>query len=72
LLQENEYNDISESEYSSDSEINVNILSGVEQSVSFDQAENVSNNSSKQSGCMGKFRCWATMFSVYWQAWYKC
>jgi hypothetical protein len=47
-LQENEYSDISDSEYSSDSEINVNILSGDEQSVSSDGSENVSNNSSMQ------------------------
>jgi hypothetical protein len=36
LLQKNEYNDVSESEYNSDSEINVKILSCVEQSVSSD------------------------------------
>jgi hypothetical protein len=48
LLQENEYNDISESDCSSDSEINVKILSGGKQSVSFDEAENVSDNRSKQ------------------------
>jgi hypothetical protein len=46
LLQKNEYNDISESEYSSDSEINVKILSCGEQSVSSDEEENVSDNSS--------------------------
>jgi hypothetical protein len=34
LLQENEYSDVSEGGYSSDSEINVNILSCGEQSVS--------------------------------------
>jgi hypothetical protein len=39
LLQENEYSDISESE------INVKILSGGEQSVSSDEADNVSKNS---------------------------
>jgi hypothetical protein len=48
LLQENKYIDISESGCSSDSAINVKILSGGEQSVSSDQAENVSNNSSMQ------------------------
>jgi hypothetical protein len=42
LLQENEYSGISESEYSSDSEINLNISLGGEQSVSSDEAENVS------------------------------
>jgi hypothetical protein len=49
LLQENEYSDISESEYSSDSEINVKILSGGEQSVSSDEAENVRNSRSMQA-----------------------
>jgi hypothetical protein len=39
LLRENDYNDMSESEYSSDSEINVKISSGGEQSVSSDEAE---------------------------------
>jgi hypothetical protein len=34
LLQDNGYSDISESEYSSDSEINVKMLSGGEQNVS--------------------------------------
>jgi hypothetical protein len=48
LLQKNEYSDISDSEYSSDSEINVKISSGCEQSVSSDEAENISNNSSMQ------------------------
>jgi hypothetical protein len=48
LLQDNEYSDTSESEYSSDSEINVNISSGGEQSVSYDEAENVSDDSSMQ------------------------
>jgi hypothetical protein len=46
LLQENECSDISESEYSSDSD--VKILSGGEQSVSSDQPENVSDNNSMQ------------------------
>jgi hypothetical protein len=40
--------DISEREYSSDSEINVKILSCGEQSVSSDEEENVSDNSSMQ------------------------
>jgi hypothetical protein len=50
LLQGNEYeySDISESEYSSDSEINVNILSGGEQNASSDEVESVSDNSSMQ------------------------
>jgi hypothetical protein len=48
LLQENEYSGISESEYSSDSEVNVKILSCGEHSVSSDEAENVSDNSSMQ------------------------
>jgi hypothetical protein len=47
LLQENEYSDISENECSSDSEINVKIVSGGEQSVSSDEAES-SNSSSIQ------------------------
>jgi hypothetical protein len=38
LLQENEYSEFS------DSEINVKISSGGEQSVSFDEAENISDN----------------------------
>jgi hypothetical protein len=56
LLQENDYSGTSESEYtcSSDSEINVNILSGGEQSVSSDEAENVSDNSSMQHGIWAK------------------
>jgi hypothetical protein len=48
LLQENEYSGISESEYSSDSEINVKISSGGEQIFSSDEAENISDNSSVQ------------------------
>jgi hypothetical protein len=48
LLQEIKYSDISESEYSSDSEINVKILPDGEQSVSFDEAENVSDNTTMQ------------------------
>ncbi|PNF30123.1 hypothetical protein B7P43_G03125 [Cryptotermes secundus] len=37
LLQGNEYSNISQGEYNSDSEINVKILSGGEQSVSSDE-----------------------------------
>jgi hypothetical protein len=48
LLQENEFGGISKSEYSRDSEINVKILSGGEQSVSCDEGENVSDSSSMQ------------------------
>jgi hypothetical protein len=48
LLEENEYSDISESEYSTDSKINVKILSGDEQSVSSDEAKNISDSSSMQ------------------------
>jgi hypothetical protein len=47
LLQENEYSGIS-SEYSSDSEINVKISSGGEQSASSDEAENVNEDTSMQ------------------------
>jgi hypothetical protein len=42
------YELLQENEFSSDSETNVKILSGGEQSVSFDEAENVSDNSSMQ------------------------
>jgi hypothetical protein len=48
LLQENGYSGISKSEYSSDSEINVEISLGGGQSVSSDETENVSDNSSMQ------------------------
>jgi hypothetical protein len=48
LLQENEHSDILESEYNSDSEINVKMSSNGEQSVSSDDAENVSDNNSMQ------------------------
>jgi hypothetical protein len=48
LLRENEYTGISQSGYSNDSEINVKILFGGEQSVSSDEAGNVSDNSSMQ------------------------
>jgi hypothetical protein len=54
LLQKNEYSNISESNYSSDSEINVKILSYVVQSVSFEEEENVSDNSSMQHGIWAK------------------
>jgi hypothetical protein len=43
LLQDNEYSDISEGKYSSDSEINVKISSCGEQSVSSDEEGNVSD-----------------------------
>jgi hypothetical protein len=62
LLQENEYSGISESEYSSDSEINVKISLDGEQSVSSDETENISDNSSMQPDV------WTTTFSNYWQA----
>jgi hypothetical protein len=45
MVQENEYSDISERKYSSDTEMNVKILS-CEQSGSSEEEENVSNNSS--------------------------
>jgi hypothetical protein len=48
LLQEKEYSVIYENEYNSDSEINVKITSCVEQSVSSDEDENVSDNSNMQ------------------------
>jgi hypothetical protein len=54
LLQNNEYSDISESDYSSDSEINVKLLSCSEQSVSSDEEENVSDNSSVKDGIWAK------------------
>jgi hypothetical protein len=54
LLQENEYNDISESECSSDSDINVKILSCGEQSVSSDEEGNVSDDSSMKHGIWAK------------------
>jgi hypothetical protein len=54
LLQENEYSDIFESEYNSDSEINEKISSYGEHSVSFDEEENVSDNSSMQHGIWAK------------------
>jgi hypothetical protein len=47
------YGLLEESEYSSDSEINVNISSGGEQSVSSDEAENASINSSMQHANSG-------------------
>jgi hypothetical protein len=50
LLKENWYSDISKSEYSSDSEINVKICHVLKQSVSSDKEENVSDNSSMQHG----------------------
>jgi hypothetical protein len=47
MLQENEYSDLYETKYNSDSEINVKISSCGEQSVSSDD-ENVSDNSNMQ------------------------
>jgi hypothetical protein len=52
-LQESEYSDISECECSSDSEINVKILSYRGQSVSSDEKD-VSDNSSMQHGICTK------------------
>jgi hypothetical protein len=52
-FQENEYSDISESEYSSDSEINVKI-SSCEQSVGSEEDENVSDNITMQHGIQTK------------------
>jgi hypothetical protein len=46
LLQENEHSNIYESEYSSGSEISVNILSCGKQNVSSDEEENVCDHSS--------------------------
>jgi hypothetical protein len=54
LLQKNEYCDISENEYSSDSEVNVKILSCGEHSVSCDEEEYVSDNSSMWHGMWKK------------------
>jgi hypothetical protein len=54
MLQENKYSDISKSEYSSNSEINVKILSFGEQSVSSVEEENVSDNSIMQHGVWAK------------------
>jgi hypothetical protein len=48
LLQENGFNGISDGEYSSVSEVNVKISSGGERSVSCNEAENISDNSSMQ------------------------
>jgi hypothetical protein len=53
VLPENEYNDIFESKYSSDIEINVKITSCSEQSVSTDE-QNVNGNSSMQHGVWSK------------------
>jgi hypothetical protein len=57
LLQENQCSDISESECSSNSEINVKILSCGEQSVNSDEEENVSDSSSMQHGIWTKSGC---------------
>jgi hypothetical protein len=48
LFKEKEYSDIFERECSSDSEINVKILSCGEQSVISDEEQNVTDNSSMQ------------------------
>jgi hypothetical protein len=47
-------NDISDSEYGSDSEINVKVSSCDEQSVSYDEEENVGDSSSIQHGIWAK------------------
>jgi hypothetical protein len=52
-LQDNEYNDISQSEYSNDSDINVKISSCGEQSENSEE-ENISDNSSMQHGIWAK------------------
>jgi hypothetical protein len=54
LLQENEYGDISESEYCSDTQTNMNISPCCEQSVSSDDEKGVSDNSSMQHGIWAK------------------
>jgi hypothetical protein len=54
LLQENEYGDISKSIYSTDSEINMKILSCGEQSIRSNEEENVCDNSSLQHGIWAK------------------
>jgi hypothetical protein len=54
LLQENGYSDITESEYSSESEINAKISSSGEQSVSTDEEEDISDSSSMQHGIWAK------------------
>jgi hypothetical protein len=54
LLQENGCSGITESKYSSDSEINMKISSSGEQSVSPDEEENVSDSSSMQHGIWTK------------------
>jgi hypothetical protein len=54
LLQENECSDISKSECSSNSEINVKISSCGDESVSSDEEEIVSDNSSMQHGIWTK------------------
>jgi hypothetical protein len=62
LLQENGCSDVSASECSSDSEINVKISSYCEQSVNSDEEENVSDNSSIQHGIWTKSRPGKTHF----------
>jgi hypothetical protein len=49
-----EYSDIFERDYSSDSEINVKILSCGEQNVSSDEDENVDDNSRMHHGIWAK------------------
>jgi hypothetical protein len=71
LLQDNEYSDISESVYSSDSKMNVKISSCGEQSVSSDEEENGSDNSSMQHGIWAMSGGERPHFP-YWQAWHKC
>jgi hypothetical protein len=53
-LQENDHSYISETVYSSESEINMKISSWGEQSVSSDEEENVSDNSSMQHDMWAK------------------
>jgi hypothetical protein len=64
MLQENGYSGISESEYSSDSKINVTISSCGEQSVSSDEESNVSDNSSMQHGIWTKTGAERTLFHL--------
>jgi hypothetical protein len=54
LFQENEYSVISETKYSNDSEINMNILSCGEQSVGYDKEDSASDSSSMQHGIWAK------------------
>jgi hypothetical protein len=54
LWQENKNSNISESKYSTDSETNVTVLSCGEQSVSTDEKENVSDNSTMRQSIWEK------------------